>query len=239
MLSLRNSLTLDSISSGSSWQPSDEGCLEAWYKKGVGITTVFRSPHDYTTSWTDSSSNTNDMVNSDAIPSPPTAPTQPIYYGAPNHQMEFNTAWLTFLKSASSISLSGEFTIVIRMNPPASPNGKFLSSDSLNSYFEYASTSQIKFKLASGDTPQDLDLNGATTFGDDYLIITRNDSDLVTLWRNGVEQTASVTSTSALTLNGLGYNSGETLTGSILEVQMYSCSNATLTSNANTYASTL
>ena len=153
MLSLRNSLTLDSISSGSSWQPSDEGSLEAWYKKGVGITTVYSSPHNYTTIWADSSSNTNNMVNSTAI-SPPTAPTQPIYYGSPGHQMEFNTAWQTFLKSASSISLSGEFTIVIRITAPASPDGKFLSSDSLDSYFEYTSTSKIKFKLASGDTPQ-------------------------------------------------------------------------------------
>ena len=241
MLSLRQGLGLEVISGGGgNWQPNSEPCLEAWWKNGVGVTTFNVAGYgDWVTSWADSSSNSYDMVNTEAV-TPATGTTQPQWIGGGLNIVNFEVHMETYLKSASSISLSGEFTIVVKIVPSSSPpNGKFLSYDSLNSYFEYTSTSQIKFKLASGDTPQDLDLNGGTTFGDDYLIITRNSSDLVTLWRNGVEQTASVTSTSALTLNGLGYNSGETFSGNIEEVQMYSCSNATLTSNANAYASNI
>ena len=105
MLSLKQSLSLSSIDP--LWNPYDEASLVAWYanKTGISITSGNVS------TWLDSSSNTHNMTNA-------TLPEQPLYVTA-SGALGFDPAKTQNLQTSSQISLTGAFTIGIRLNPSA------------------------------------------------------------------------------------------------------------------------
>jgi hypothetical protein len=225
MLALKQALSLVSTPILGGWSPDDETSLVAWYQNAVGITLNGSD----VSQWSDSSSNSYDMVQA-------TATEQPAYSGG---VLTFVSADKNNLQTASQISLTADFTLGLRINT-STTNGSFLADNtSANEFFKYSSTTRMLFKIAgSASTALDLD---SGTFGDDYLVITRA-SNVLTLWKNGVVQTGTtptVAGTSLIDVIGLRRVDLNAFDGTIKEIQIYSSSSSDLTANINDRLSTL
>ena len=96
MLALKQALSLVSSKAlGSSWQPSDETGLEAWYKNQTGITLNGSD----VSAWADSSSNSFDMLQA-------TASEQPAYNGG---DIDFTAGFDWNTKSNADIVMEDSF----------------------------------------------------------------------------------------------------------------------------------
>ena len=225
MLALKLGLSLVSTPRLGGWSPDDETSLVAWYQNQVGITLNGSD----VSQWDDSSANSYDMVQA-------TATEQPAYSAG---VLTFVGANLENLQtSGTQISLLEDFTLGLRINI-STTNGAFLADNtSTNEYFKFSSASRISFKIA-GSSSTNLDLDSGT-FGDDYIIITRL-SDVLTLWKNGVAQSATktVSGTSLIDVIGLRRTDANAFDGTIKEIQIYSSSSAGLTANVNDRLATL
>ena len=225
MLALKLGLSLVSTRKLGGWSPDDETSLVAWYQNRVGITLNGSD----VSAWADSSSNSYDMVQA-------TDTEQPAYSAG---VLTFVSADKNNLQTAGQISLTGDFTLGLRINT-STTNGTFLADNtSAGELFKYNSASKITTKIAgSGNTDLDLD---SGTFGDDYIIITRV-SDVLTLWKNGVAQTGTtptLAGTSLIDTIGIRKVDINAFDGTIKEIQIYSSSSADLTANINDRLSTL
>ena len=166
MLALKQALSLVSTKMLGGWQPSDETGLEAWYKYQTGITLNGSD----VSSWADSSSNSFDMVQA-------TVSEQPAYNAG---TIEFDPSATQNLQSASDIELSGAFTIGIRLAAKTS-NVTVLGSNTIsNEFFKINSTTALRFK--TDGSLVDITLDSGTFIASLYLVITRNASNLITLF---------------------------------------------------------
>ena len=224
MLQQRLGLSLPSLKKLGSWSPSDEPSLVAWYQNRVGITTV--GALLAVSEWADSSGNDYNMVQADGT-------ERPTYdlSGA----LTFVSANQSNIQTASQISLTGDFTLGLRIKTTTT-NGAFLADNtSSNEFFKYSGLTddRISFRIA-GSASTNLDLDSGT-FGDDWIVITRV-SNVVTLWQNSVEQTGTtptVTGTSLIDTIGIRRIDTNGFDGTIKEVQIYSTSNEALTTSVN------
>ena len=222
MLALKLGLSLVSTPKLGGWSPDDETSLVAWYQNQVGITLNGSD----VSQWDDSATaGLYDMVQTADVTE------QPAYSGG---ILTFVSADLTNLQSAGQISLAGDFTLGLRINT-STTNGTFLADNtSSNEFFKYSSSSRVLFKIAgSASTALDLD---SGTFGDDYIIITRV-SNVLTLWQNGVAQTATtptVVGTSLIDVIGLRRVDLNGFDGTIKEILIYSVASPVLTGQLNT-----
>jgi hypothetical protein len=225
MLALKQALSLPSLKS-LAWSPLVEASLVAWYRNKTGITTTV-SISPIVTEWADSSLNSYDMVQATESESPVYTPS--------SGSLTFDSLNDTNLQTASQISLTGDFTLGLRINTETT-NGAFLADNtSANEFFKYsgATSDRIAFKIA-GSASTNLDLDSGT-FGDDYLVITRL-SNVLTLWKNGVVQTGTtptVAGTSLIDVIGLRRIDTNGFDGQILEIQIFSSSSDILTAEVN------
>ena len=226
MLALKQALSLVSTNTLGGWQPSDETGLEAWYKNKEGITLNGSD----VSAWADSSSNSYDMVQA-------TATEQPAY-NASTGALTFIAGDVTNLQSASSLALSDEFTIGIKLAPTVT--GAVISSNTLGSEF-FKIQSGTAFRIKIDGSQVDISLDSEHFIGDYYLVITRNASNLITLYFNGVAQADTETLAGTADIDAIGVRKADTnpFDGTIKEVQIYDSTNAALTANINTYLSTL
>jgi hypothetical protein len=225
MLKLGLDLSLSSIRPQGVWSPDDESSLVAWYQNRVGITLNGSD----VSQWDDSSSNSYDMVQA-------TAGEQPAYSGG---VLTFVSANDENLQTTGQISLTGDFTVGIKITPAIAAAGTFLADNTTTKeLFKYESATRIKVKVDSANVNLDLD-SGA--FGDDYIVITRV-SNVLTLWHNGVAQTGTTPTaagTSDIDTIGIRATDIDGFDGTIEEIQIYSSSSADLTANINDRLSTL
>ena len=222
MLALKQALSLVSTRKlGGAWSPDDESSLVAWYQNQVGITLNGSD----VSQWSDSSTNSYDLIQADAT-------EQPAYSGG---VLTFVGADKTNLQtSGTQISLPDDFTLGLRINT-STTNGAFLADNTTaNEYFKYGvDSSRIQFRIA-GSVTTNLILDSGT-FGDDYIVITRV-SDVLTLFKNGVKQTTSsptIAGTCLIDTIGLRRTNQNAFDGTISEVQIYNSSSSDLTANIN------
>jgi len=222
MLSLKQGLNLSSIKTLGGWSPDDEASLEAWYQNAVGITLNGSD----VSQWADSSSNGIDMIQS-------TASAQPAYSGGV----------LTFdgtddNLASSQIGLTGACTIAIRGDFSNASGDTILGDDdATNAFLKIQSTTVLRIRVSAGLINFTL---SSGTFGDDYLVITRDGSDNVNAYRNGVSISAAQSRSGSIRIDNLGTNTGGTFfNGTIKEVQLYSSTSADLTANINSRLSKL
>ena len=220
MLSL--SLSLNSIRPLGGWQPSDETGLEAWYKYQTGITLNGSD----VSAWADSSSNSFDMVQA-------TASKQPAYNSG---DIDFDASASQSLSTASDIIFSGVFTIGIKLFPSAS-NAVVLGDNTSgqNEFFKITSSNNLRFKTDGSSV--DIGLDSGSFIGENYLVITRNSSDLVTLYFNGVAQSDTETLAGTVNMDSMGVRAVNVnpYDGTISEIQMYDTESTSLTANVNAY----
>ena len=201
------------------WTPTDEASLQAWYQNNVGITLNGSD----VSRWSDSSSNSHDMVQA-------TATEQPAFSAG---VLTFVSADTENLQTTSQIELSGDFTIGIRVKPTIAAAGTFLADNTTTKeLFKYENATRIKVKIDSANVNLDLD---SGTFGDDYIVITRV-SNVLNLWHNGTQQTGSTPTaagTSDIDAIGVRATDVDSFDGEIEEIQIYSSSSSKLTDNIN------
>ena len=165
MLALKQALSLVSTNTLGGWQPSDETGLEAWYKYQSGITLNGSD----VSAWADSSSNSFNMVQA-------TATEQPAYNSG---AIEFTPADTHNLGSASDITLSGAFTIGIKLNI-ADVGGIIIGDNTATGeFFKLFSTTVLRIKI--DNIPADVQLDSGV-WGDGYMIVTRNASNVIKLF---------------------------------------------------------
>lgn len=207
-----------------SWQPSDETGLEAWYKNQTGITLNGAD----VSAWADSA-NSYDMVQA-------TATEQPAYNSG---DIDFDSSDTQSLQSASDIVLSGEFTFGIKLSPDANNVVVVGDNTAPNEFFKITSTNNLRFKTDNNEV--DLSLDSGTFIGDFNLVVTRNSSDLITLWVNGVAQADTETLAGTAEINAIGVRNSDNnpYDGTISEIQIYDTESSALTANVNTYLSNL
>ncbi len=226
MLALKQALSLVSSKAlGSSWQPSDETGLEAWYKNQTGITLN----GEKVSAWADSSSNSFDMLQA-------TVSEQPAYNGG---DIDFTAANSQSLQSASDITLSGAFTVGIRLEPDVSNVSVISSNTEPNEFFKITSTTNVRFKTDGSEV--DLGIDSGTLVADLSLVITRNASNLITMYINGVAQSDTETLAGTADINAIGVRRTDNnpYDGTISEIQIYDTESTALTANVNTYLSNL
>ena len=227
MLKLGLGLSLSNIKNMGGWNPDDEAKLEAWYKKGTGITLNGSD----VSQWADQSSNSRNMVQA-------TATEQPTY-NASEESLTFVSADTNNLQTSGQISLTGSFTIGIKFHPTAFNNTVIADNTTANEFFKLTSDNRLAVKI-DGST-KNMDLDGTDTFGDDFILLTRGALGLMTLYRNGTAQSATQTLTGTSDIDAIGVRRTDVnpFVGRIFEIQIYSDSNATLTANVNDYLSKL
>jgi hypothetical protein len=227
MLALKQALSLVTIKKvGGAWQPSDETGLEAWYKYQTGI--VLNGSD--VSRWADSSENSFDMVQA-------TASEQPAYNSG---AIDFDASATQNLGSASDITLSGAFTIGIRLNPDL--NNVVVIGDNTAGQNEFIKiTNSTKLRMKIDNTTADITVNDGDLSADNYLVITRNASNLLTLFINGVAQTDTETLSGTANMDAIGVKAEDAnpYDGTISEIQIYDAESTALTANVNTYLSNL
>jgi len=226
MLALKLGLSLVSNRKLGSWLPTDETSAVAWYQNGEGITLNGTD----VSQWADSA-NSYDMDQA-------TEDEQPAY-NASTGALTFDSSDDQSLQTSSQISLAGAFTIGIRLYPTGDFDATFIGDNTSNNHLlKYTSTSNIRIKI--GGTAGNIPLDSGT-FGDDYLVITRDGSDVLTLHKNGVAQSTTITKSGTALIDAIGVRATDinSYDGTISEVQIYSSTSSDLTANVNTYLSNL
>ena len=224
MLSLKQSLSLSSIDP--LWNPYDEASLVAWYANKTGITITSGN----VSTWLDSSSNTHNMTNA-------TLTEQPLYVTA-SGALGFDPAKTQNLQTSSQISLTGAFTIGIKLNPSAVNVTVLADNTTGGEFIKIQTSSKLRIKIDNSQADIDLD---SGSFGDDYLVLTRNGSNLITLYRNGVAQADTETLSGTADIDNIGVRSTDQnpYNGQIKEIQIYSSTSTELTYNINQRLATL
>ena len=225
MLALKQGLSLVSTRALGGWQPSDETGLEAWYKFQTGITLNGSD----VSAWADSSENSFNMVQA-------TASEQPDYNSG---AIEFAPADTHNLGSASDITLSGAFTIGIKLNIAAAGGVIIGDNTETGEFFRLHSTSILRIKIDNATADVELD---SGTWGDGYMVVTRNASNKITLWWKGVQQTtATPTQSGTANIDTIGVRKTDInpYDGTISEIQIFDTESSAITANVNTYLSNI
>jgi hypothetical protein len=227
MLSLRQSLSLNSIRPLGGWQPSDEGArLVAWYKNKTGISLNGLD----VSRWSDSTENGNHMVQT-----------------VPSKQPAYNSGALRFVAvdvqslqtTGTDIELSGEFTLGLRLF--AALNNVVVLGDNTqnNEFFKINTSTQLRFKTDGAFA--DITVNDGDLTADNYIVVTRNASNLITLYVNGVAQTDTETLAGTANIDAIGVRNPDNnpYEGTISEIQIFNAETTELTTNVNSYLSAI
>ena len=225
MLALKQALSLVSTNTLGGWQPSDETGLEAWYKFQTGITLNGSD----VSAWADSSSNSFDMVQA-------TASEQPAYNSG---AIDFDASATQSLQTPSDIELSGAFTLGFRLFPALNNVIVLGDNTTSNEFFKITSSTKLRFKTDGSQV--DITVNDGDLSADNYLVITRNASNLVTLYINGVAQTNTQTLAGTANIDAIGVRATDAnpYDGTISEIQIFDTESTALTANVNTYLSNI
>ena len=226
MLALKQALSLVSTGNfNTAWTPNDDDSVVAWYQNQVGVTAALGQ----VANWADSSGNDRNMVQASSAEQPS--------YAEDTGALTFVSANDEHLQTTVQISLPDDFAIGIRCFPTAFSNTLIGDNTTLNEFFKFTSSSNLRIKIDSGTANISLD---SGTFGDDYLVVSR-DTDVITLWKNGVAQSSTPTLAGTADIDAIGIRAVDQngYDGTIKEIQIFNETSATLISNINTRLSTL
>jgi len=182
------------------------------------------------TAWQDSSGNSHDMEQT-------VSDERPIYNAATG-SLTFDSTLSQHLQTLVQISLNGEFTIGFKMNATGTNNTILADNTISEEYFKISSSTNLRIKT-------DAQLGNLVvvdnTLTDVYVVVSREATDLVKFWVDGVSQASSATVTCTSDIDAIGIRSPNinSFDGEIFEIQIYSEASAELTSNINTYLSNI
>ena len=223
MLVQKLGLSLNTLRARGGWTPADESTLEAWYQKGVGITLNGSDVSE----WADSSEEGHNMVQATPLEQP----------GYAAGILSFVSADINNLQTSVQISLADEFTIGFIANPEFYNNVILGDNTTSNEFFKYSASD--KFLIKIDGTSKTFTLDGGDTWGDDYIVVTRDSSDVISIWRNGVKQADTETLAGEADIDAIGVRATDVnpFDGTVEEIQIYTSESDELTTNINSYLS--
>tara|TARA_R110002167_G_scaffold20745_3_gene75704 strand:- start:1133 stop:1798 length:666 start_codon:yes stop_codon:yes gene_type:complete len=221
MLALKQALSLVSTPKLGAWSPDDEATLLAWWQNAVGISLSGSN----VSQWDDSAGNNHTL--------------QGLYLTAPT----YSGGVLTFngvdeaLASTTQMNIDNDFTIGIRGDFSGSTGTLLGDDDAGNAFLKLQSSTVLRLKVAAGLI--DFALSSGT-FGDGYIVITRDSSDNVDAYYNGVSISATQVRSNRVKIDSMGYSvTAGYYGGTILEGQIYTSTSADLTANINSRLASL
>ena len=225
MLQQRLGLSLTTIRPLGGWTPISEPCLVAWYEKDVGVTTG-ASPTYLVSAWDDQSTNNNHLRQTDLTEQPSNGT------GVNKGTITFDDTRPDSLDTTAQITLTGDITIGIRLNITAAGKTIIADNTSAGEFLKSVDTTNLRLKFDGNTVDLALDTG---TLGDGYLVITRASNEWE-LWWDGVLQADTETQSGTVLIDNVGVRGGglNAFLGSFKEIQIYSCSNAELTSDVIT-----
>jgi hypothetical protein len=229
MLALKQALSLVSTKNigGGEWNPIDEASLLAWYKNKTGISLNGTDVKQ----WSDSSTNSFDLVQN-------TDSEQPAY-NASNGELTFVPGDSQNLQTdGTQISISGAFTVAFRANPNTFSGAILADNTTTNEFLKYFSSSSLRIKIDGVQQTLTLD---SGTFGDNYIVITRDSSDVIKFYKDGVLQADSDTIAGTMDIDAIGVRATDNspYDGTVSDVQIYTSEDSALSANINTYLSNI
>jgi len=228
MLALKLGLSLNNLKSSSGgWTPDLESSVVAWYQHDTDIT--FDPSTNLVSAWNDSANN-HDMVQATVSEQPfnfPGASTGIVFDGINDN-----------LQTTVQMSLSGAFTVGIKCKVDAT--GKVLIADNTTNNEMFKITSSVNLRVRVDANTADLTL-ASGSFGDGYIVVTRDASGNMGLWHNGVNQSVSVTLAGTADIDAIGVRSTDmnAFDGTMYEISIFSSESTELTANLNNRFSTL
>jgi hypothetical protein len=221
MLALKQALSLVNTKSLGGWTPDSEDSVVAWYQDDTNIT--FDPSTRLVSAWNDSANN-HDMVQATLSEQPfnfPGVLTGIVFDGINDN-----------LQTTVQMSFSGAFTVGIKCKIDAT--GKVLIADNTtaNEMFKITSSNNLRVKV-DGNTA-DLAL-ASGSWGDGYLVVTRDASNNMGLWHNGVDQSVSVSLSGTADIDAIGVRNTDlnAFDGTMYEIQIFSSESSALTANVN------
>ena len=204
------------------WMPTDETGLIAWFRKASGMSIGGGT----VSQWKDSSVNAHTMAQA-------TVSEQPAFADG---QLTFDPDESDNLQLASTqISLTEEFTIGVALNITSGGGVILGDNTTAGEFIKVFSTTKIRIKIDNA-TAVDLQLDSGSLLGtDSTLILTRNGSDLITMYWNGVAQADTETLTGTADIDSIGVRATDAnpYDGLITEIQIYESTSAALTANVH------
>ena len=223
MLSLKQGLSLDSIRVQGAWSPDDETSLEAWWQNAVGITLNGSD----VSKWDDSSGKGHHMSQG-------TAAAQPAYADG---ILTFDGTDDNLASNQINLATSTNCTIAIRGDFSSGTGTLLGDDDGTTAFINFQSTTVLRLRVAAGLIDFTL---ASGTFGDGYIVITRDSSNLVNAYYNGVAISAAQTRGGTIKVDNMGsYSTTGFFDGTIKEVQIFTSQSAALTANINTRLASL
>lgn len=225
MLALKQTMALNTIKGVAAWSPLDEETVVAWYRKATGITLNGSN----VSQWSDQTTNNRHMVQA-------TANEQPAYSAG---ILTFDpTTYTQNLQTTGQISLSGTFTIGFRANPSTFNNVILGDNTTSNEFFKYNANDRLSVKIDG--TIKHLDLDSGT-FGNDYIVITRDGSNVLTLYKNGTAQSATQTLAGTADIDAIGVRATDVnaYDGTVTEIVIFDSISQRLIQNVNSRLSSL
>ena len=130
------------------------------------------------------------------------------------------------------------FTVGIRGDFTGVNNRTIIGDDDTgNEFIKFKNTTTLTLRVSAGNVDFAL---ASGTFGDGYITITRDASNLVSATYNGAALGSPLTRANTVKIDNLGYSqTAGYYTGTIKEVQIFTSSSAELTANINTRLATL
>jgi hypothetical protein len=223
MLAQRLGLSINSTRPLGKWSPDDESSLEAWYQNAVGITLNGSD----VSQWDDSSGEGHDMSQG-------TAAEQPAYSGG---VLTFDGADDNLASNQINLGAATNCTIAIRGDFSSGTGTLLGDDDGTNAFINFFASNVLRVRPTSG--PADFTLPSGN-FGDGYIVITRDSSNLINAYYNGTSISAAVTKAGTIKIDNMGsYSTTGFFDGTIKEVQIYTSTSADLTANINSRLASL
>jgi len=229
MLALKLGLSLNNVKTSSAgWTPNSEGSVVAWYQNDTDIT--FDPSTNLVSAWNDSA-NSYDMVQGNAS-------EQPLKNSGVGTGITFDGI-NDHLQTTGQITISGAFTVGIKCHIEAFNNVLIADNTVNNEMFKITSSTNLRLKTSSTEVVN-LPL-ASGTFGDGYIVVTRDASNNMGLWHNGVDQNISATLTGTADIDAIGVRNPKTnaFDGTMYEIAIFSSESTALTTNVNNRLATL
>ena len=233
MLAQKLGLSLPTIKS--SWNPIEESSLLAWWKNntkvlGVGGLRPTVPPYGVDT-WLDSSSNEYHLSQSTEVERPRLDP----FTGAlgftpagPSNLILKNTGY-------TQIQIAAEFSIAMVMSPNAINVTLLADNTTSDEFIKITDTNKIRLTIDGTSKTLTLD----TTNFRPFFLLTRNSSNLLEIFIDGVLQSDTATLAGTFDIDSMGVRAVDLnpFDGDISEAIIYTAQSAELSADINNYYS--
>ena len=163
-------------------------------------------------------------------------------YDTSTGKLTFNPSSDQSLESGSAMSITGEFTIGFKINVGISGEGTVLASNNISDRYISIKAGGTILLIHTDTGEYSLNLNALQSFTNADVVLSRDSSNLVSIYLNGTLQNDTETISGRLEINAIGIRSATNtlpFDGWMSEIQIYNSTSSTLISNVNTYLSNI